>query len=451
MHDDKQSGMAQTLTQDLLEVKTPELSICQSADKTSPLVSAIVSTYNAERLIRGCLEDLEAQTIADRLEIIVVDSGSQQNEWAIVKEFQQRYDNIVYLRTAKREGVYTAWNRGIQAASGKYITNANTDDRHKQDAFERMAAVLEARPDIALVYANVYVNKTENETFENHTRVGAYRWPDFDPVKLIYKSYIGPQPVWRKSMHEKYGYFDESFASAGDREFWLRMAGSETFFHLDEFLGLFLKTPTSVSHRYRGREAQRVYQRYVHRLAHLKAAQSVTSTPNAEATNREATLMNPLLVLNDLKVGQRVKVKGELSEDGAFVALEIDLESSVNTSIDEAVIEGVIRSIGQQSNTLRLLNREFVLLDGIEINDLQRHIISLKDLRAGDGLKLKGKYSELKGFAPDKIKIKEMIDFNIGKLQGHINKIDRTKKTLEVVGFTVMVDEYTMIFLKVCK
>ena len=59
---------------------------------------AIVSTYNSERFIRGCLEDLEAQTIADRLEIIVVNSGSEQNEEAIVKEFQKKYSNIKYIK-----------------------------------------------------------------------------------------------------------------------------------------------------------------------------------------------------------------------------------------------------------------------------------------------------------------------------------------------------------------
>ncbi|MFC1637032.1 glycosyltransferase family 9 protein, partial [Planctomycetota bacterium] len=74
------------------------------------LVTAIVSTYNAERLIAGCLEDLENQTIADRLEVIVIDSGSQENEEAIVCEYQREYDNIVYLKTDRREGIYTAWN-----------------------------------------------------------------------------------------------------------------------------------------------------------------------------------------------------------------------------------------------------------------------------------------------------------------------------------------------------
>ena len=54
------------------------------------LVSAIVSTYNSERFIRGCLEDLENQTIADRLEIVVVNSGSEQNEDRIIKEFQKK-------------------------------------------------------------------------------------------------------------------------------------------------------------------------------------------------------------------------------------------------------------------------------------------------------------------------------------------------------------------------
>src|SRR3990167_2240646 len=89
------------------------------------IVSAIVSVYNCERFIRGCLEDLEQQTIADKLEIVVVNSGSRQNEEPIIKEFQAKYDNIVYIKTEERETIYQAWNRGIKASSGKYITNAN--------------------------------------------------------------------------------------------------------------------------------------------------------------------------------------------------------------------------------------------------------------------------------------------------------------------------------------
>ena len=216
-----------------------------------PLVSAIVSTYDSERFIRGCLEDLEAQTLGDRLEIIVVDTGSTQNERKVVEEFQERYDNIIYIRTEEREGIYAAWNRGIKVARGKYITNSNTDDRHRVDALERLAGALESQRDVALAYANVFITEKENETFCSHTRSGVYRWRDFDPHQLVYGCYIGPQPMWRRSLHEEYGYFDESYKSAGDWEFWLRLAEREKFHHLDMFLGLYLKSPTSAQYRNR--------------------------------------------------------------------------------------------------------------------------------------------------------------------------------------------------------
>jgi GT2 family glycosyltransferase/Tfp pilus assembly protein PilF len=213
------------------------------------LVSAIVPTYDSGRFMRGLLEDLEAQTLADRLEIVIVDTGSPTNEKAIVGEFQKHYDNIVYTRTEHRESSHSAINRGLKTARGKYVTLACTDDRHKKDAFERMVAVLEDRPDVALVYANSYITATENETFEKHTRVGNYRWADFNPMLLYFGCFMGPQPMWRKGVHDKYGYFDESLESAGDWEFWLRMAEGETFLHIDEFLGLYLYSPTSCEHR----------------------------------------------------------------------------------------------------------------------------------------------------------------------------------------------------------
>src|SRR5262245_63516752 len=59
------------------------------------LVTAIVSAYRSERLMVGLLEDLEAQTIAERLEIVVCDSASPEDEAGIVREFARRYDNSV--------------------------------------------------------------------------------------------------------------------------------------------------------------------------------------------------------------------------------------------------------------------------------------------------------------------------------------------------------------------
>lgn len=214
------------------------------------LVSAIVSTYNSERFIAGCIEDLESQTIADRIEIIVVDSGSGQNEGAIVESFRKRYDNIVYIRTENRETLYASWNRGILAARGKYITSANTDDRHRKDALERMVGLLEENPEIALAYADVHVTEKENETFDHHQRMATWSWCDWDRNTLLDRGcFIGPQPVWRRDVHGIYGCFDEGLASSGDFEFWLRISQTFDFIHIRDALGLYLKSPDSIEHR----------------------------------------------------------------------------------------------------------------------------------------------------------------------------------------------------------
>jgi glycosyltransferase involved in cell wall biosynthesis len=223
------------------------------------LVSAIVSTYNSERFLRGCLDDLEQQTIADKLEVIVVNSGSQENEEAIVREYRQKYNNIIYIKTEHREGIYSAWNRAVKVARGTFLTNANTDDRHREDALEKMAQTLLANPDVALVYGDQVCTDTPNGTFANHHVIEMAKRPEYSRERLLFGCCVGSQPMWRKSLHDELGYFDETLTCGSDWDFWLRISSKYKFKHIPDFLGLYYYNEDGIEH---GRKIHSLYERY---------------------------------------------------------------------------------------------------------------------------------------------------------------------------------------------
>lgn len=239
-------------------------------------ISALVSTYNSERFLSSRLENLLAQTIAAALEIIVVNSGSCQNERKIVEDFQERHDNILYIET-QRESLYESWNRALKQATGDYVTNANTDDRLFADSYEVMASVLDECPKAALVYGDAYETTEELQIIQfdrdatmnfpvgggrdkgadggrDKSAVGSRDkggplhnagWklverPDYSHKNLLLNCLCGPQPMWRRSVHEIHGYFDPSFTVAGDYQLWLRLAETMEFIHLSKPLGLVL-------------------------------------------------------------------------------------------------------------------------------------------------------------------------------------------------------------------
>ncbi|MHC4727434.1 MAG: glycosyltransferase, partial [Planctomycetota bacterium] len=194
--------------------------------------------------------------------IIVVNSGSQENEEAIVHEYQQKYDNIVYIKTEQREGIYTAWNRAVKVARGAFLTNANTDDRYRDDALEIMAETLLANPDIALVYGDQICTDTPNGTFANHHAIKTVKTAEYSHERLLFGCCVGSQPMWRKSLHSEFGYFDDTLTCAGDWDFWLRVSISSRykFKHIPEFLGLYYYNENGIEH---GRKIHSLYERYI--------------------------------------------------------------------------------------------------------------------------------------------------------------------------------------------
>ena len=209
-------------------------------------VSAIVSAFNSERYIVGRLENLIDQSLflKNQLEIIVVDSCSQQNEGQYVKEFIRQFQHIAYVRTSKKESVYGAWNRGIGMAHGKYIINANTDDRFSETALEQMSAEMETCCDVDAVYGDWLQTETANDRFDSATSKILFSYPEFNPLLLFHSQITSHAALVRKKSFEKIGPYNADFKVYGDREFMLRFAvNGLKAKKIPAIVGLYLKNP----------------------------------------------------------------------------------------------------------------------------------------------------------------------------------------------------------------
>ena len=222
--------------------------LCKITDDVST-VTAFISTHNGERFFAGCVEDLLAQTLyaQGRLEIVVVNAGSKQGEAWLIRDYLAQGVPLKVI-TSLREPLYSSWNRALRLATGDYVSNSNVDDRRAPDALERLADALDASPDIGLVYADDYVTDTPNATWGGKFNIvraapypgGVTGWAQFTPRVLLERCICGPHPMWRRSLHEEYGYFDESFTIAGDYEMWLRLAAHGVCFQkIGDVLGIY--------------------------------------------------------------------------------------------------------------------------------------------------------------------------------------------------------------------
>lgn len=221
-------------------------------------VSAIISTYNSERFLRGRLDNLLQQTLYQRgeLEIIVVNAGSRQGEDYIIREY---LGCVTYIHSL-REPIYVSWNRGIALAKGEYITNANADDRYTRvDALDVMAKTLDGYPVNEIVYADAVVVGENGAASNKAPYFGKIEWPEFDKKLLLQGYYGGPNPMWRKALHTQYGLFDESYHLAGDYEFALRLAANGVKFeHIPQILTAFYDDGAGINNgEYSGMEARR--------------------------------------------------------------------------------------------------------------------------------------------------------------------------------------------------
>src|SRR5581483_5315849 len=184
-----------------------------------PKLSILVPAYNRPDMLSECLDSL-ASAPAD-CEILVVDDCSPTDLSATVARFSEQDPRISFVRNETNLGPTKNFNKAISLARGSCFCILGDDETVLPGNFEKKLAILDAHPEVGLVYSRHFYTDGANQN------MGLALWPG-----MVHYSYIGGRDefrdllpcnyislhsvVYRKALWERYGGFDEAITECGN-------------------------------------------------------------------------------------------------------------------------------------------------------------------------------------------------------------------------------------------
>ena len=190
-------------------------------------VAVIIRTKDRGRLLCRALDSVLSQTFSDWRIVLVNDGGGRaQVDEALRPRLSRLGDRLLRLDNEASVGMEAASNLGIRAVDSEFIAVHDDDDEWDPDFLATTVAYLEDHPvqggvsvETEIVFERLTPEGREVEdraTFEPQMR-------EITLVDLLhYNRFVPISFLFRRSVYDELGGFDENLAVVGDWEFHLR-------------------------------------------------------------------------------------------------------------------------------------------------------------------------------------------------------------------------------------
>jgi len=195
-------------------------------NKDLPLISVVVPFYKDFEFISDCLSSIRTQNRAN-WEIVAVDDCGGDGSADIVRAARDEDDRIRLIRHHENQGLAASRNTGVAFARGELVTFLDADDFiFATSLVQRARCLVESTSSLGSDIAGSYcgwemVPEEADLSFEPTSKAKNRH--------LRYLDTAGENPLiatapmlWRKVVLDV-GGFDESFRTAEDFEFWMRL------------------------------------------------------------------------------------------------------------------------------------------------------------------------------------------------------------------------------------
>ena len=175
-------------------------------------ISVIIPCFNDGQFINEAVDSVLSTNYPD-IEIIIVNDGSTDD--TTLKTLLQLEKTGIKVLSQTNNGLAKSRNRGIKECSGQYIIPLDADNKIKPDFIKKSIPVLSSGQwDIVYGKPVFFGENAQKRMFSPR---------EFDGNLLFYDNYIDACTIFRKSVWEKTGGYDENMPVQGneDWEFWL--------------------------------------------------------------------------------------------------------------------------------------------------------------------------------------------------------------------------------------
>ena len=135
------------------------------------MVSVIIPVYNSSKYLRECIDSVLKQTYKN-LEIIIIDDRSTDDSVDIINSYKDK--RIKFIKLKKNSGVSVCRNKGIDLATGDYITFIDSDDYWDLDKIKKQVKFIE-KNDYTFIYSNYAFLKNGKKHITNVPKSITYK------------------------------------------------------------------------------------------------------------------------------------------------------------------------------------------------------------------------------------------------------------------------------------
>ncbi len=182
----------------------------------NPKISIITICFNAEKTIAQTIESVLEQDYPN-IEYIIIDGASKDRTVQVIEPYKNKISHFV---SEPDKGLYDAFNKGVNKATGDIIGILNADDFYpEKNTISKIVNLFDIHPNAEAVSTSVHIFKNDN--FKQVFRT--YRATNFK----IWQFRLGMQPPHpgffiTQNALQKVGQYNINYKISGDFDWLLR-------------------------------------------------------------------------------------------------------------------------------------------------------------------------------------------------------------------------------------